>query len=92
MNPDAQDHADALEPGQEAPPPACVMTFNVSDASGAGGVAGDVATIALIDKGSFLVAVLMAWWLLGETPTARILVGSLLILSGLLVVSWKPAG
>jgi transporter family protein len=53
---------------------------------------GDVATIALIDKGSFLVAVLMAWWLLGETPTARILVGSLLILSGLLVVSWKPAG
>ena len=46
MNPDAQDHADALEPGQEAPPPACVMTFNVSDASGAGGVAGDVATIA----------------------------------------------
>src|SRR5947208_1084798 len=31
---------------QEAPAPACVMTFNASDPSGAGGVAGDVATIA----------------------------------------------
>ena len=31
---------------QESPPPACVLTFNASDASGAGGVAGDVATIA----------------------------------------------
>lgn len=31
---------------QEQPPPACVMSFNASDATGAGGVAGDVATIA----------------------------------------------
>jgi hydroxymethylpyrimidine/phosphomethylpyrimidine kinase len=31
---------------QEAPAPACVMSFNASDASGAGGLAGDVATIA----------------------------------------------
>ena len=31
---------------QEQPAPACVMTFNASDASGAGGIAGDVATIA----------------------------------------------
>ncbi len=46
MNPDAHHPAEALEPGQDAPPPACVMSFNVSDASGAGGVAGDVATIA----------------------------------------------
>ena len=30
----------------EAPAPACVMTFNATDASGAGGSAGDVATIA----------------------------------------------
>ena len=30
----------------EPPAPACVMTFNASDASGAGGIAGDVATIA----------------------------------------------
>ena len=36
------------EPGlaQEPPAPACVMSFNASDASGAGGIAGDVATIA----------------------------------------------
>jgi hydroxymethylpyrimidine/phosphomethylpyrimidine kinase len=31
---------------QEQPAPACVMSFNVSDPSGAGGVAGDVATVA----------------------------------------------
>jgi len=31
---------------QDAPAPACVMSFNSSDASGAGGIAGDVATIA----------------------------------------------
>ena len=31
---------------QEQPPPACVMSFNASDPSGAGGTAGDVATIA----------------------------------------------
>lgn len=31
---------------QEAPAPACVMIFNASDPSGAGGIAGDVATIA----------------------------------------------
>jgi hydroxymethylpyrimidine/phosphomethylpyrimidine kinase len=31
---------------QEAAPPACVMSFNASDPSGAGGLAGDVATIA----------------------------------------------
>ncbi len=30
----------------EQPAPACVMSFNVSDPSGAGGVAGDAATIA----------------------------------------------
>jgi hydroxymethylpyrimidine/phosphomethylpyrimidine kinase len=31
---------------QESVPPACVMSFNASDPSGAGGVAADVATIA----------------------------------------------
>jgi hydroxymethylpyrimidine/phosphomethylpyrimidine kinase len=31
---------------QDAPAPACVMTFNASDPSGAGGLAGDVVTIA----------------------------------------------
>lgn len=36
----------SAEPLQDAPAPACVMSFNATDASGAGGVAGDVATIA----------------------------------------------
>jgi hydroxymethylpyrimidine/phosphomethylpyrimidine kinase len=35
-----------VTPLQDQPPPACVMSFNASDASGAGGLAGDVATIA----------------------------------------------
>jgi hydroxymethylpyrimidine/phosphomethylpyrimidine kinase len=34
------------EAGTEPPPPACVMCFNASDPSGAGGIAGDIATIA----------------------------------------------
>jgi hydroxymethylpyrimidine/phosphomethylpyrimidine kinase len=34
------------ETPQEQPAPACVMSFNASDPSGAGGVAGDVATVA----------------------------------------------
>lgn len=48
---------------------------------------GEVSTIALIDKGSFLVAVVLAWVLLKEQITARILVGSGLVLSGLVIVS-----
>src|SRR6195952_2028743 len=43
-----------LPPGAEAPDeiageasaPACILSFNASDASGAGGIAGDVSTIA----------------------------------------------
>jgi hydroxymethylpyrimidine/phosphomethylpyrimidine kinase len=34
------------DPGSEPPPPACVMCFNASDPTGAGGIAGDIATIA----------------------------------------------
>jgi hydroxymethylpyrimidine/phosphomethylpyrimidine kinase len=34
------------DPSAEPPPPACVMCFNASDPSGAGGMAGDVATIS----------------------------------------------
>jgi hydroxymethylpyrimidine/phosphomethylpyrimidine kinase len=37
---------DGPTPGTEPSAPACVMTFNVNDPSGAGGLAGDVATIA----------------------------------------------
>jgi transporter family protein len=48
---------------------------------------GEVSTVALIDKGSFVVAVLLAWMVLGERITPRIILGSLLILAGLVVVS-----
>lgn len=48
---------------------------------------GDVSTIAIIDKGSFIIAVLLAWLLLKEQITLRIVIGCTLILAGLLVVS-----
>ena len=34
------------ESAEEASAPACILSFNASDASGAGGIAGDIATIA----------------------------------------------
>lgn len=50
---------------------------------------GDVARVALVDKGSVLVAMLLAWLLLREAITPRMLAGAALILSGLLVVARK---
>ncbi len=50
---------------------------------------GDVATVALIDKGSVVVAILLAWWLLKESVTWRIACGMLLIIAGLIVISKK---
>lgn len=50
---------------------------------------GDVATVALIDKGSVIIAILLAWWLLKEAITLRVVLGALLIVSGLLVISKK---
>ena len=39
--------AEAGDPAlQEAAAPACVMSFNAADPSGAGGLAGDVSTLA----------------------------------------------
>jgi hydroxymethylpyrimidine/phosphomethylpyrimidine kinase len=46
MNPDPTPAAGADDPQAEPPPPACVMCFNASDPSGAGGLAGDIATVA----------------------------------------------
>lgn len=51
--------------------------------------AGDVATIALIDKGSILVVIVLAWLLLKEQITPRLIAGGLLILAGLIVVAKK---
>jgi transporter family protein len=50
---------------------------------------GEVSTVALIDKGSFVVAVLLAWFLLKEQITLRVVAGMILILTGLVVVARK---
>jgi hydroxymethylpyrimidine/phosphomethylpyrimidine kinase len=46
MTPETPPHEADAATDQEQPAPACVMTFNASDPSGSGGVAGDVSTIA----------------------------------------------
>lgn len=51
---------------------------------------GEVSTIALIDKGSFLVAVFLAWLFLKEEITPRLLLGTALISGGLFVIARKP--
>ena len=50
---------------------------------------GDVATVALIDKGSVVIAILLAWWLLKEAITLQTAIGAMLIVAGLLVVAKK---
>lgn len=51
---------------------------------------GDVASIALIDKGSVVVAIALAALLLKETISLRVVLGALLIIAGLLVIAKKP--
>ena len=46
MNPQPATATEPDDPGVEPPAPACVMSFNATDPSGATGTAGDVATIA----------------------------------------------
>ncbi|MBU3735967.1 MAG: EamA family transporter [Methylobacterium sp.] len=50
---------------------------------------GDVATVALVDKGSVLVAVILAWLFLKEVLTLRLVLGAALIVAGLLLISRK---
>lgn len=50
---------------------------------------GDVATVALIDKGSVVIAILLAWWLLKEAISLQTALGALLIVAGLLVIANK---
>jgi transporter family protein len=51
--------------------------------------AGPVGTVNLIDKGSLIVTVLLAWVLLGEQLTPRLLIGCGLVVAGLVVASRK---
>lgn len=48
---------------------------------------GEVSTVALIDKGSVVVALLLAWLLLGESITVPKLLGAGLIAAGLVVIA-----
>ena len=48
---------------------------------------GQVATVALIDKGSVVVAMVLAWILLREAITPRMAMGASLIVAGLLVIA-----
>ena len=50
---------------------------------------GTVSTVALIDKGSILITLLLSFWLLHEPFTAKIAFGAALILAGVGVLSWK---
>ncbi len=50
---------------------------------------GDVSTVALIDKGSVVVAVLLASLILKEQITARTISGAALMVAGLLVIARK---
>ena len=50
---------------------------------------GDVATVALIDKGSVVVAMLLAWLVLRELITLRMVAGAALIVAGLIVIARK---
>jgi transporter family protein len=48
---------------------------------------GDVSTVALIDKGSVVVSLLLAWLVLGEQITLAKLAGGACIAAGLLIIA-----
>lgn len=50
---------------------------------------GEVSTIALIDKGSIVVAVLLAVLILKEQLTLRAIAGAALIVAGMLIIAKK---
>ncbi len=50
---------------------------------------GDVATVALIDKGSVVIAIILAWVLLKEVITLRMIFGAAFIMLGLLIIAKK---
>ena len=50
---------------------------------------GNVSTIALIDKGSAVVAIVLAWLILKESITPRMLLGAACIVLGLVIIAKK---
>lgn len=50
---------------------------------------GNVSQVALIDKGSILITLLLSVLFLGETPNWKTSLGAAMILGGLLVLTWN---
>jgi transporter family protein len=50
---------------------------------------GTVSFVALVDKGSILVTLLLSFWLLREPFTPKLACGGGLILAGVFVLAWK---
>jgi transporter family protein len=50
---------------------------------------GNVSQVALIDKGSIIITLILSFIILKEPVTAKILVGASFILVGLLILAWK---
>ena len=50
---------------------------------------GDVSTVALLDKGSVLVAVALAFFILKEPITLRMALGAALMVCGLIIIARK---
>ena len=50
---------------------------------------GTVSFVALVDKGSILITLLLSFWLLREPFTPKIACGGSLILLGITILTWK---
>ena len=50
---------------------------------------GDVATVALVDKGSVVIAIILAWVLLKEVISLRMIFGAAFIVLGLIIIAKK---
>lgn len=50
---------------------------------------GQVGTIALIDKGSIVIAILLACLILKEQITLRVAIGGLMVIAGIVVIARK---
>lgn len=50
---------------------------------------GDVSTVAVIDRASIVVTLVLSFWLLREPFTWRLALGASLVMAGLLVLVWK---
>lgn len=50
---------------------------------------GEVSTIAIIDKGSMVVAIVLAFFVLKEHITPRVILGALFMVTGLFIIARK---